>query len=95
MEFDFAFDRFQTEQVLDNIEHIVPMGTELLLTPIFNEIGFNQITDSLFRRLAILRISHPASKLKSYEYIRRYHHYEISSWKIYRYMDKLHKEHKE
>lgn len=95
LEFDFTLDRSQTEQFLDNIEHITPIGTELLLTPIFNEIGFNQIPDPLFRQLAILRISYPVSKLKSYEYIRRYHHYDISLWKIYRYMDKLDKDHKE
>ncbi|NDV84999.1 IS1634 family transposase [Bacteroides sp. 51] len=95
MEFDFNIDQDQTEQVLDNIEHIIPVGTDLLLTPIFNSIGFNCIPGSLLRQLSILRISHPVSKLKSYEYIRRYHHYDISLWQIYRYMDKLHKEYKE
>lgn len=81
--------------ILDNIEHFIPVGTDLLLAPIFNSIGFNRIPGSIFKQLSILRISHPASKLKSYEYIRRYHHYELSLWQIYRYMDKLHKEYKE
>jgi hypothetical protein len=43
MAFDLTFDRFQTEQVPDNIEHIIPCGTELLLSPVFNEMGFNSV----------------------------------------------------
>jgi hypothetical protein len=37
------------------------VGPELLLGKIFDEIGFNQIEDTLFRDLVITRIVYPAS----------------------------------
>lgn len=66
------------------------VGTEYLLGKIFDDIGFNQINDILFRYLVFARLNYPVSKLKTKDYLYRYKAIEISSQQIYRYLDKLH-----
>jgi len=44
-----------------NKMHLV--GTDLVFGKIFDEIGFNQIKDDLFRHLVISRLFQPVSKL--------------------------------
>lgn len=43
------------------------MGIELVLGKIFDEIGFNQVQDELFRDLVLYRLVFPKSKLKNGE----------------------------
>ena len=65
------------------------MGIDLVLGKIFNEIGFNQIQDPLFKDLVLYRLVYPKSKLKTTEYLYRYEQKQYSEDDIYRYMDKL------
>ncbi len=95
LEMDFSNERKVAEGLLDHIEQISVVGTELLLGKIFDEVGFNQIQDALFRKLVIARLCFPASKLKTTDYLSRYRFDEISVQSVYRYLDKLYNTQKE
>jgi len=84
-----------TSDVAKSIRSIDIAGIDLVLGSIYDEIGFNQIKNEIFKYLVILRITHPGSKLKTTEYLRRYFSVEINEDKIYRYLDKLYKDQKE
>lgn len=71
------------------IEGFSLVGPELLLGKLFDEIGFNAITDELFRHLVITRLVYPASKLKTVDYLFKYQGIQLSVYSIYRYLDKL------
>ncbi len=94
-EIDFTDYRRQTEYVLDGIEALTVQGSELLLGKIFDEIGFNQIQDALFRQLVIARLCFPASKLKTTDYLSKYQFVNIDVQVVYRYLDKLYNTQKE
>jgi transposase len=88
------FERQELEFVdsfVEYIDTIKLVGPELLLGKIFDEIGFNQIQDNLFRHLVITRLVFPVSKLKTVDYLYKYKGIEVSVYSIYRYLDKLHK----
>ena len=95
IEFDFTDERTKAEQLLESIEQISVVGTELLLGKIFNEIGFGEIPDILFRKLVIARLTFPTSKLKTTDLLSKYHFYSIDVQEVYRYLDKLHNRQKE
>ena len=65
------------------------VGPELILGKLFDEIGFNQVPDPIFRHLVLSRLVFPLSKLKTSEYLLRYHQIAIDISQIYRYLDKL------
>jgi transposase len=90
-EFDFTLGRLQTESVLSHIDGLQLAGIELVLGRLFDAIGFNRISDSLFRQLVLSRLCYPVSKLKTTDYLRRYYHLFVDVHQIYRYPDKLHK----
>jgi transposase len=96
---DLAFEYEQDEQHVDfireSIQSVRIVGTELVLVKIYNEIGFNQIPDTLLRHLIISRLLYPGSKLRTVEYLSRHYqeHYAISS--VYRYLDQLNQGHKQ
>jgi len=75
------------DNILNNIKEINIAGISLLLGKIYDEIGFNKIDSDILKHLSIVKISHPASKLKTTEYLRRYYSKEINKDKIYRYLD--------
>src|ERR1700675_1469210 len=83
IEIDFSNTREKTAEIIDHIEQINVAGTELLLGGIFNQIGFGQIPDSLFRRLVLARLCNPVSKLKTRDYLIRHHSYFIEVQQIY------------
>ncbi len=83
-EFDFNDYRSQTLAVLDGIDSLTNIGIELLLGKLFNEIGFNKISDDLFRFLVLSRIANPASKLKTTDYLHKYHGIDIDVQVIFR-----------
>jgi transposase len=85
-EFEFV------DSFVEYIDAIKLVGPELLLGKIFDEIGFNQIKDELFRHLVITRLVYPVSKLKTVDYLYKYKGIEVSVYSIYRYLDKLHRE---
>jgi transposase len=89
IDFNYAEDEVFVQNLLSSIEHIEVSGVELILGKLFNEIGFNQIKEPLFRHLVLSRICYPGSKLKTVEYLLRHHQlvYEIDS--VYRYLDKV------
>lgn len=94
-ELDFTCERDFTETILDNIEQITVVGTSLLLGNIFDEIGFDAIGDPLFKQLVIARLCFPASKLKTTDFLSKYHFLSVEPQHIYRYLDKLHSSQKE
>lgn len=91
LEIDFDQADILQEQFIKGIQGITIVGTDLLLGRIFDDIGFNSITDELFKKLVIARLCYPVSKLKTTDYLRRYEGYDVDEDKIYRYLDKLHK----
>lgn len=90
VQFDFDKTDSLFDQFINSIQQVRIVGTELLLGKIFDEVGFNEIKDELFRRLVLARLCYPLSKLKTVDYLRRYECYETDEDKIYRYLDKLH-----
>lgn len=79
----------ETERVINNMDAVLINGTQLLLDRIYDEIGFNQIPDKILRHLIIARVSQPASKLATTEYLKSYYDEDIDLNNLYRYMDKL------
>jgi transposase len=94
-EFDFLNSNQIIKSFLDNITSHKLVGIDLVLGKIFNEIGFNQIRDELFKDLVLYRLVYPKSKLKTTEYLYRFSQKNYSEDDIYRYMDKLHCKQKE
>ncbi len=88
-ELDFAQSDLLLEQLIESIQQVKVVGTELLLGKLFDQIGFNVIKDGLFRKLVLARLSYPVSKLKTVDYLRRYEGYQTNEDDIYRYLDKL------
>ena len=93
-EFDFLLgdDVRYYQSVYENIEQVQLLGPELVLGKIFNEIGFNIITDDLFRHLVIARLIYPVSKLKTLDYLQKYKGIVYEKDEVYRYLDKLYKD---
>lgn len=82
-------------RVLTSITSHKLVGIELVLGKLFDEIGFNQIEDELFRDLVLYRLVYPKSKLKTTEYLQRFAQKKYSEDDIYRYLDKLYQTQKE
>lgn len=61
----------------------------MILDHVFDSIGFNQIEDDIFRKLVKARLSYPASKAATVEYLKNHFDDDINLSKIYRYLDKL------
>src|SRR5690554_881565 len=95
MEFDFEDEGTLFHNLLGNITAHKLAGIDLVLGKIFDEIGFNQIEDELFKDLVLYRLVYPKSKLKTTEYLYRYAQKNYSEDDIYRYMDKLYDTEKE
>lgn len=74
---------------ISSIQQVTVAGTELLLGRLFDQIGFDQVKDVLFRRLVLARLCFPVSKLRTVDYLKKYHSIEIDQDKVYRYLDKL------
>lgn len=94
-ELDFTDYNHHTQLVVEGIEQIAVYGPELLLSSIFDAIGFNQIEGELFKRLVIARLCFPVSKLKTTDYLSKYQFFDIDVQSVYRYLDKLYNEQKE
>lgn len=94
-ELDFTNEKQIAENILNNIEKITVQGISLLLGKIFDEIGFNTISEELFKQLVIARLCFPSSKLKTTDFLSKYHFLDIEVQQVYRYLDKLHSSQKE
>lgn len=78
-----------SKQIEESIDSIKLIGPNLILGKIFDQIGFNEITDALFKQLVISRIVAPKSKLATTRYFDDILSQPVDISKIYRYMDKL------
>lgn len=65
------------------------IGPELIYGALYDHIGYNQLSNDLYRHLVICRLFNPGSKLKTVDYLERYLHVRVSSDKIYRMLDNL------
>ena len=92
---DFSDEKQSHKSAFEKIKSHTQIGVQLLLNPIFEEIGFHAIDDKVFKSLVFARLSYPVSKLKTSDYINRYKNVEIPVQQIYRYMDKLYDTQKE
>lgn len=79
---------------LENTD-IRTIGPELIFGTIFDRIGFNTVNDDLFRHMVIARLAFPLSKLKTVDYLRRFHGMEVTVDALYKSLDRLHRRHKE
>jgi hypothetical protein len=61
------------------------IGPELVIGKMFDKVGLNQVNQELFRHLVLCRIVHPGSKLKTVDYMHRYHGRSISVMQVYRF----------
>ena len=95
LEIDFSNTKQAIEKFFSSIRQMSLIGLELLLGKIFDEIGFNKVSEPILKQLVIYRLTFPKSKLKTTEYLRRYNNINWSEDKIYHYLDKLYKEQKE
>lgn len=94
-ELDFNNSAQAIEGILNNITSHKLIGIDLVLGKIFDEIGFGQIEDILFKDLILYRLVYPRSKLKTTQYLSRFGGKKYTEDAIYRYMDKLHGTQKE
>lgn len=94
-EIDFTDHRRMFCDVLSSITSHKLVGIQYVLGRIFDDIGFNQIKEELFKDLVLYRLVYPKSKLKTTEYLYRYEQKSYSEDIIYRFMDKLHSRYKE
>jgi transposase len=94
-EIDFQDEKQLFSRFISGIKQITVIGTDLLLGKIFNQIGFNQIEDELFRQLVLARLCFPVSKLRTVDYLKKYHSVHIEEDAVYRYLDKLYNTQKE
>jgi len=88
-EFDFSNSDAALELFISSISSMNRIGYDLLLGRIFDEIGFNKISDEYFRELVLARVAFPKSKLKTTEYLYRYKQIDWNEDQLYRYLDKL------
>jgi len=92
----FAFQAQQEEEkqaidkLLSNVENILLNGTQLILNQVFKIVGFDIIDDEILKHLVIARLSQPASKAATVEYLKSYFDEDVELHKIYRYLDRLH-----
>lgn len=77
------------EQVLSCVSNILLNGSDLILDRVFDRVGFNRIEDGVFRKLVKARLSYPASKAATVEYLKNHFDEDVELSKIYRYLDKL------
>ena len=95
LQLDFDNEKQLLSKFISGIQKITVAGTELLLGKIFDQIGFNQIQDDLFRQLVLARLCFPVSKLKTIDYLHKYYSIQVDEDKVYRYLDKLYNTQKE
>lgn len=95
LHFDFTDYKRLYSQVLSTIHSHRLVGVQYVLGQIFDDIGFDAVSDPLFKDLVLYRLVYPRSKLKTSEYLFRYEGKSYSEDDIYRYMDRLHSSQKE
>ncbi|MDH8702764.1 transposase [Dysgonomonadaceae bacterium PH5-43] len=82
-------ERLNVERIISRITNVMINGSDLILDRVFDQVGFNRINDDIFRKLVKARLSYPASKAATVEYLKNHFDDDVSLSKIYRYLDKL------
>ena len=82
------------DEYFGRIENVQLNGCELILDRVFDLVGFGRIEDKVFRQLVCSRLSFPASKAATVEYLKNHFDDDVDLSKIYRYLDKLNDRHK-
>jgi len=95
VELDFSNNDQLIAQVLGSIDKMTCVGLDYLLGRIYHDIGFSKIPDAFFKYLVIARMAYPKSKLKTTQYLLRYHQIDWDEDQVYRYLDKLYATQKE
>ena len=86
---------YEEEEVIDgfvrtlNNAQVQVIGPELVFGTLFDRIGYNAISNEMFRNIVICRLFNPGSKLKTVDYLERYLHVSYSVDQIYRFLDNL------
>lgn len=94
-EIDFTDHKKLYADALSSIRSHKLVGIQYVLGRIFEDIGFGQINEELFKDLVLYRLVYPKSKLKTTEYLYRYEQKSYSEDIIYRFMDKFHSSYKD
>lgn len=94
-EIDLFGNQDTFNQFIANIQQVTVSGTELLLGKLFKDIGFEEIKDQLFGKLVISRLCFPVSKLRTIDYLKKYHALDIDEDRVYRYLDKFYNKQKD
>lgn len=82
-------ERNVIEGLLSKVEHVLLNGTQLILNPVYQNIGFDKINDDVLKHLVVSRICQPQSKVSTVDYLKSYFDEDIDLNKVYRYLDKL------
>ena len=82
-------EREEALRVLSHVENILLNGCDLILDRVFDRVGFNRIEDDVFRKLVKARLSYPASKAATVEYLKNHFDDDVDLSRIYRYLDKF------
>ncbi|HHD80958.1 MAG TPA: IS1634 family transposase, partial [Campylobacterales bacterium] len=93
-ELDFS-TKLTSDEIFESITNIHNAGIELTLGLIYKQIGFNFVDEEILYYLTLTKLSFPASKLKTTDYLRRYFGKDINEDRIYRYLDQLYNNQKE
>lgn len=81
--------RAMAEEVFSSIESVVMDTPRQILDRVYDSIGFQSIDDGVFRSLVMARLSFPASKRATVEYLKSHFAEDHNLYRIYRYMDRL------
>jgi hypothetical protein len=88
-------EREEVERVVSSIENVLLNGCELILDRVFDLVGFSAVEDKVFRQLVHSRLSYPASKAATVDYLKNHFDEDVDLSRIYRYLDKLNDRYKE
>jgi transposase len=79
------------EQVFEALSNasIRTLGPEIIFGKIYDSIGFNAISEDMFRHLVVARLAFPLSKLKTIDYLYRFEGVMLDIDAVYRFLDKL------
>ncbi len=79
----------EAEMLFNRIFDVRQDAPRIILSRVYEDIGFGVIGDATLRSLAIARVCEPGSKVATVEYLRRCFREDYKLHQIYRYMDTL------
>lgn len=90
MDFDESEKAIQeARNTISRIERALQNTPQIILSDIYDKIGFGAIEDEVLRHLVIARVCQPQSKVATVEYLKSYFDEDVLLHNVYRYMDKL------